>query len=500
MPTKPNVLKLVELGINTQREHVVFMRKDNDVSRSEGFEALNRIQITVNGKTAIATLNIITDDLLKPGEAGLSESAWTLLNAKPGDEISFAHVPPVASLGYVRAKIYRKSIKPRAFDEIIQDIVAGKYSNIELAAFITACAGDNLNNTEIIGLTKAMVKAGDTLKWRSKIVMDKHCIGGLPGNRTTPIVVSIVAAAGLTIPKTSSRAITSPAGSADTLETMTRVDLSLSRMQSVVEQENGCFVWGGGVRLSPVDDIFIRVERALDVDSTGQMIASVLSKKAAAGSTHVVIDIPVGATAKVRSAAEARKIKRQFMIVGQALGLNTKVLITDGSQPIGNGIGPSLEAMDVLKVLRNDIHAPVDLRERALLVASAILEQSGKYNPSQAKMTAEDILNNGQALSKFMAICKAQGGFQEPSAAKYRQDVVADKNGTVVSIDNRRIARVAKLAGAPTSPESGIFLEVKIHSVVRKGEPLYTIYAEHEGQLSYVLDYIKTEPGIIEIE
>lgn len=500
MPATTNSLSLVRLGIDTQKEFVVFMRKDCHICKSEGFEAHNRILTTVKGKSIIATLNIINDGILKMGEASLSESAWQTLKAKKGDKINFSHVPPVASMQDVRAKMYRRPLKKEAFRAIINDIVNGQYSNIEIAAFITACAGDNLNIQEIIGLTNAMVDAGQKLTWNKKIVVDKHCVGGLPGNRTTPIVVSIVAAAGLTIPKTSSRAITSPAGTADTVETITNVELDIKKIKKVVAKENGCFVWGGSVKLSPADDVLIRVERALDVDSEGQMIASVLSKKAAAGSTHVVIDIPIGKTAKVRSINDAEKLKKYFKEVGKAIGLKVKVLLTDGSQPVGKGIGPSLEAIDVLSVLRNEENAPKDLKERALLIAGSIIDLANKAKKKNGIETARSILSTGKAYEKFLAICNAQGGFREPKLAPYKTDVLAKKAGTVRAIDNRKLAKVAKLAGAPHDPSAGVLLYTPLGTKVKKGDKIYTVYAEAKGELKYALDYLNAQVNIVNIK
>jgi len=497
MDTTFNTLKLIHLGIDAQREHVVFMRKDCHICKSEGFEALNRVLVTVNGNSKIATLYIITDGILQAGEAGLSESAWKDLNAKKGDEISFSHVQPVTSMSSIRAKMYGKQLNNENLQNIINDIVKGEYSNIEIAAFITACAGDNLNIEEIIGLTKAMVVSGQRLSWNKKIVVDKHCVGGLPGNRTTPIVVAIVAAYGLTIPKTSSRAITSPAGTADSLETMTTIDLSIKQIQKVVEQENGCFVWGGSIKLSPADDILIRVERALDVDGEGQMIASVLSKKIAAGSTHVVIDIPIGKTAKVRTEEDAEKLKYYFNVVGKAMGIKVNVLFTDGSQPIGRGIGPTLEAMDVLSVLRNEENAPQDLKNKSLLIAASIIDLVDEKNGLQS---AQEILSSGKAYEKFLAICKAQGGFREPEFAVFKEDVTAEKSGVVIDIDNRKLAKIAKLAGAPHDSKAGLLLKTPLNTKVEKGDILYTIYSETNGELKYSVDYMKSEKDIILIQ
>ena len=194
-------------------------------------------------------------------------------------------------------------------EKIISDITLGYYSDIQISAFITACAGNRLNFEEILNLTKAMLKVGEKIDWQEDIIVDKHCVGGIPGNRTTPIIVSIVAAFGLTMPKTSSRAITSPAGTADTMEVLAPVEFDVSAMKKIVAQEKGCIVWGGAVSLSPADDIIIRVSRVLDLDSEGQMVASILSKKIAAGSNHILIEVPIGKTAKIRSLEMANILK-----------------------------------------------------------------------------------------------------------------------------------------------------------------------------------------------
>lgn len=495
-----NTLKLKRLHIDTQIEHVVYMAKNCSVYKSEGFESLSRVQVTLNNKSLIANLNIIDNGMLHLGEAGLSENAWLLLNANEGDEVSFSHPKPVESMAFVRAKIYGKMLSKEHFTEILTDIVQGRYSNIEISAFITACAGDHLSIEEISALSKAMVDTGQHLHWNKSVVVDKHCVGGLPGNRTTPIVVSIVAAAGLTIPKTSSRAITSPAGTADTMETITRVDLDLNEIKQVVDQENGCLAWGGSVKLSPADDIVIRVERALDIDSEGQMIASVLSKKSAAGSTHVVIDIPVGKTAKVRTQESAEKLKYYFKVIGASMNMKIKVLITDGSQPVGRGIGPALEAMDVLSVLRNEEQAPADLRLRSLEIAAEVLELSDLVPIGKGMKLAEELLQSGKAYSKFEAICKAQGAFNTPQYAPNRVGIEADRSGQIVEIDNRKLAKLAKLAGAPKELSAGVLMQCCLAKKVKKGDILFYIYAAEIGELNYALEYLRSQTNIIRIE
>jgi thymidine phosphorylase len=494
-----SLLKARRLGIDMPQEAVVFMRRDCHVCRAEGFTAHARVQISHGNRSIIATLYHVVSDMLRPDEAGLSESAWQRLALKEGDEIAASHPRPLDSLSLVRGKVYGHRLEDKALATIISDVTAGRYSDIHLSSFITACSARPLDREETISLTRAMVDVGDRLTWDTSPVVDKHCVGGLPGNRTTPIVVAIAAACGLVMPKTSSRAITSPAGTADTMETLAPVDLDLATMRAVVEREGGCIAWGGAVRLSPADDILIRVERALDLDSEGPLVASVLSKKIAAGSSHVVLDLPVGPTAKIRSAEAAQSLKQDLIEVAWAFGLKAQAVITDGSQPVGRGIGPALEAMDVLSVLQNKTAAPTDLRQRALQLTAVLLELGGAAQPGNGEAMAIATLDSGRAWAKFQRICEAQGGMRRPPQSSHHHPVVAQHAGRIDRIDNRRIAKVAKLAGAPDAKAAGVEVHVHLNDMIEAGQPLYTIHAEAPGELAYALDYAAANANIYEV-
>jgi len=494
------MLKLRRLGIDTYRQSIIYMNQDCHVCRSEGFAAQSRVRVALGDRHVLATLNVVTDDLLRMDEVSLSESAWRALEAREGASVDVSHPEPLDSLGALRAKVYGRRVALPQWRGIIDDVIAGHYSDLHLAALVTACAGDRLDLDETIALTRAMLESGVRLDWGGALVVDKHCVGGLPGNRTTPLVVAIVAAAGLTIPKTSSRAITSPAGTADTMEVLAPVDLDIARMRKVVEREGGCVVWGGNVRLSPADDVLIQVERPLDFDSEGQLVASVLSKKVAAGSTHVLIDMPVGPTAKVRSAEAASTLGARLEAVGAALGVCVSVLTSDGMQPVGRGIGPALEARDVLAVLRGEDGAPPDLKERALTLAAAVLEFSPAVAPGEGLAKARGILESGAAWRKFEAICRAQGGLREPPRAALTRTVTAVRAGACVEIDNRRIARIAKLAGAPRAPVAGVDLHVRLGQRLERGEPLFTLHAQAPGELAYAMNFAERNRDVIRQE
>ncbi len=491
-------LKVKRLKLKTQREAIAIVNEACTVARSEGLTERARVELRIDNRQAIARLYQVDNAMVAVDEIGLSETAWRKLGLVEGDRVTLHHPRSISSMGGLRSKVYGHRLNAKTATAILSDIVDGRLSDVQISAFVSALASQPPEVGEIVALTEAMVGIGDRFGWPGDVVVDKHCVGGLPGNRTTPIVVSIVAAAGLTIPKTSSRAITSPAGTADTMATMTRVDLTGEEMREVVEQEGGCMVWGGGVELSPADDLLIRIERELELDCTSQMVASVMSKKIAAGSTHVLIDVPVGPTAKVRSHADAQELSSFMKAVGKAFGLHVEIVVSDGLQPIGDGIGPALEARDVLAVLECDRNSPRELRQRALDLAGVILEMGGACAPGLGKETATGFLDDGRAMAKFVAICEAQGGFRRPGTAAYRHVIQCERAGRIASVDNRRLARLAKLAGAPRSPAAGVELHVNIGDPVEAGQPLITLHGESIGELEYALDYYRMNIDLIE--
>ncbi|GAB3025526.1 thymidine phosphorylase family protein [Bowmanella dokdonensis] len=496
-----HTLAAFNMGIDTHQEPVVYMREDCHVCVAEGFNASSRVLVTNGSHMLIATLNVVERHVLEAGRVGLSKIAVQRLRASDGDEICIGHAPVLHSLSHVRKKVFGHALSAFEMREVIEDISAHRYSDMEIASFLSVCAGGRLDLDEIISLTQAMVACGKRLTWPGEArIFDKHCIGGLPGNRTTPLVVSIASAAGLTVPKTSSRAITSPAGTADTMEVLTTVDLPLDRIQAIVAETGACLAWGGAVNLSPADDLLIRIERALDLDGEGQLIASVLSKKIAAGSTHVIIDIPVGETAKVRTRQQADRLASLFTEVGQACDIFVRCVMTDGSKPIGRGIGPAEEAKDLLAVLKNEPGAPRDLRQRALHLTANLLDLADNTGLDAAMRKAVEILDSGQAWQQFQRILRAQGGIKALPQAAYQHRQLAVRSGVLMSIDNRRLSRLAKLAGAPLDKAAGLRLFVEVGDRISPDQPLFTLCSESTGERDYALEYYRQNQDIFVIQ
>ncbi len=476
----PKGLRLKRVAIDTYRENVAYLHRDCAFYRAEGFQALSKIEIDIDGQRTLAVLNVVDDAaIVGPDELGLSETAFERLGAPEGTAVHISQAEPPASMDAVRRKIDGDRLSREEFHGIVQDIVAGRYAKTEMAAFLVACTQNGLDRDEVLYLTQAMLESGERLNWHERLVADKHCIGGIPGNRTSMLVVPIVAAHGMLIPKTSSRAITSPAGTADTMEVLAQVALPPERLHQIVQVHRGCLAWGGTARLAPADDVLISVERPLGLDSQGQMIASILSKKLAAGSTHLLIDIPVGPTAKVRSMRQALALRKLFEFVADRMELHLEVVITDGRQPIGRGIGPVLEARDVMQVLQNDPEAPQDLREKALRLAGRVIEFDPDVRGGQGYAIARDILDSGRALAKMNDLIEAQGRQNHHFApGELGFEVCAERDGVVVGIDNFLLARLARYAGAPMDKGAGVDLLKKLGDPVKQGEPLYRVHAQ----------------------
>ena len=492
IPTEPppGSLALRRIGIDTYRENVAYLHRDCAVYRAEGFQALSKVEIHANGRHILATLNVVDDpDIVGCNELGLSEEAFARLGLQDGHPATVQQAEPPESITALSRKISGERLSREEFRVIVNDIAQGHYSKIELTAFVIATHRDELDREEVLFLTEAMVASGRRLDWREPQVVDKHCIGGIPGNRTSMLVIPIVAAHGLLCPKTSSRAITSPAGTADTMEVLARVDLDLARLELIVRTHRACLAWGGTADLSPADDVLISVERPLNIDSPGQMVASILSKKIAAGSTHLVLDIPIGPTAKVRTMAQAQRLRRLFEYVAIRMKLALEVVITDGRQPIGNGIGPVLEARDVMRVLENDPRGPADLRQKALRLAGRMIECDPDVRGGDGFAIARDILDSGRALARMNAIIDAQGahGFDHhtPALGPLHFEIRASRAGVVTGIDNLQVARIARLAGAPKVQAAGVDLLRKLGEPVVPGEPLYRVHACFAADLAF---------------
>jgi len=487
--------KVHDMDLATGGSLVAALRKHD--ARHLDAHSGDRLLIRYGKKEAVCILDIAESRKeLNEGDIGLFEEVLSRLGVKHGSSVEVKYTGKPESVSHIRDKLFGKTLSYEDVYHIIDDITNDRLTQVEKAYFVSAYFAHGFTLNEIVNLTKAMVLTGNKLHF-GKLTLDKHCIGGVPGNRTTMVVIPIIAAAGFTIPKTSSRAITSPAGTADTMECLAQVELPYQKILQVVKRYGACIVHGGSMNLAPADDKIIEVEYPLSIDAEGQLLASVLAKKYSVSASHVLIDIPMGKSCKAKNEEEALHLKKRFEEVGKVLGMNVKVVITDGSHPIGYGIGPLFEADDVMAVLSNDPRAPQDLKNKAIFMARTLLEMTGKYKKGQGEKAAKEILESGKAWDRMNKIIEAQGKQKKIFPGKFTYSVLASKSGLVKEVDNEIIAKIARISGNPEDKGAGIILANNVGSKVKKGEVLYTVYAHSSTKLDLAKEVIRQGTGYV---
>jgi len=411
-------------------------------------------------------------------------------------------IKAVDTIELIKKALDGKRLTKDEMKRIISDALAGKLPDVAIAAFIVRQYIKPLSTDEIADLTFAMVETGATVDF-GPYTVDKHSIGGVPGNKVSLLIVPIIASTGLRIPKTSSRSITT-IGTADTFEVLAKVDFSLDEVVEIVKKTNGCIVWGGALNTAPADDLFIqKVESILRIDPISQLLASILAKKVAMGVRYLVIDIPQGRGTKAETMEAAITLSRMFVDLGQKLGMHLEAAITYGDQPIGHTVGPALEAKEALMTLEGN-WVSTSLVEKASGLSGILLEMTGRVPPNRGAEVAKEILKSGKALKKMKEIIEAQGGdpnikSDDIPLGQYTADVEAPADGYVVSIDNRAIMAIVRAAGAPRDKEAGVYIHRKGGRYVKKGEPVMTIYSNNEARLDEALSLARTlEPIVIE--
>ncbi|MDH5440014.1 MAG: AMP phosphorylase [Candidatus Bathyarchaeota archaeon] len=477
-------LKVRLLGFEAGGKSVVVLNKSD--AEDLGISSLGRVRVNSGEKELTAIVNT-TSRLIGEGIIGVYEEVRNSLSLDEGVHVDVEIAPFPTSVYFIRNKLRGRKLTYEEVFEIVKDVVEGNLSEIEIAAFVTALHTFGLDLDEATNISSAMVETGNVLKLERTQVVDKHSIGGVPGDKTTLLVVPIIAACGLTIPKSSSRAITSAAGTADRTEVLMPVNLNIDAMREVVEKTGGCIVWGGSLYLAPADDIFVRVEHPLSIDPL--LLPSIMSKKKAVGTNLLVVDIPCGRGTKVKTIGEADLLAKDFIELGRRLDIQVQCAITYGEQPVGYTIGPSLEAREALSVLSGEGEI-LDLIDKATDIAGILLDMSGKKN---GKEMAVEALTSGKAERKMREIIEAQGGDPDVKPddiplGDQRSTVNANREGYILWIDNTPLVEVARLAGAPKDKGAGLVLHRKIGDRVRKGEPLFTIYAERSTKLQRALD------------
>ena len=486
------MLELKHLPIKSFNENLAYIHKDCTVYKINNINDLTRIEIHGGERPVYAFLQVVEGNkIVRPDELGLNSEAFAALNLPEGAKVSLTLTPPAASLTAVHRKIAGNILTAAEYSEIVEDIAAHRYSNLDIASFLVA-VGSFITPTEVLYLARALA-AGNQITWESdNVVVDYHCLGEVPGNKSDLLVTAIVAAYGLPMPKVLFRAPDGCSGVADTMAVLADVNLDLRRFKKQVQEKRGAIVSAANINVAAAEKMILAVEQQNGLTTLERSVASMLAQKIALGITHLVVDIPVGPRTGIKTTQEAMRLRKMVEYVGDMLGLTVDVVITDGSEPIGAGIGAALEARDVMKILKNKEDAPEDLREKSLFLAGRILEFDPKLRGGQGYLVAKELLKSGQALDAMEQIIKSQGKvLQGALLGHLTRDVVADVSGKVERIDSAFISRLGIIGGAAQYPGAGIDLCKKVGDTVIAGDILYRIYSCNPNDFAFAASLLE---------
>ncbi len=466
-----------------------------------GIHAGDKIQLSWNHSN-IYTIANLTSTQVHEGQIGLFSEVWQHHPiANKGELIRVELVGKSLAIQSINKKLLGKRLNEKEIRTIVADIVSDRLTRVETTYFVASSFVRPYSEQELIYLVKAIAETGDMLqKPKNRLVVDKHSIGGLPGNRTTMIVIPIIASLGLYIPKTSSRAITSPSGTADTMEVLAPVTHGIKRMESILAKANGCLIWGGGLNFAPADDKIIRVSKPLSLEPYDKMLVSILAKKLAERVQYLLIDMPYGPTTKVPDLKTAKDLEQKFMRLSKKFGIVTEVVKSRALEPVGRGVGPALEARDVMRILQQKDKRPPDLEKKSLHLAGRLLEMCGFCKKGQGEAVALRQLESGAALETMQKIMQLQGSVNPKvdsdaltvGAKMFR--VFSQTNGVIRSVDSTAITDIARACGAPFEKLGGVHIHARYGQRVTAGVQLYTLYAGSHERLRLAKKVAEARP------
>lgn len=400
----------------------------------------------------------------------------------------------------IQKKKSGETLTKEEIDFMITDYVAGKIPDYQMSAMLMAIYFNGMENEELAAFTLAMRDSGDLVDLSpiEGIKVDKHSTGGV-GDKTTLIVGPIVAACGVPVAKMSGRGLGFTGGTLDKLESISgfRIDLSAEEFFETVKK-TGISVIGQTGNLAPADKLLYALrDVTATVDSIPLIAASVMSKKLAAGSDKIVLDVTTGSGAFMKNTRDAKKLAKHMVAIGNHAGKETVAILTGMEEPLGFAIGNNMEVKEAIEVLKGD--GPEDVKEVSVALAGMMLSLGlENVSHSQGKRMAKKALSSGQAFEKFKEMVQAQGGdiryvehpeFFERDA--FEGEVLAAEDGFLSGMDTEKIGVAAGLLGAGRETKdsvidmsAGIYLKKKIGDTVKKGEPIVICYAGTKEKLN----------------
>ena len=435
---------------------------------------------------------VLTDKYVRANEIGVTNDFLAEYPIMQWDTVlvSFVKNNPL-SMQAIRKKLLWKKISDEEIDAIIEDIKEKKIHDLVLAYYVATSFFYKSDVHELAYTTKATAYSWDMYRF-PWIVAWKYCIWWVPGNETTLVVIPILASLWLTVPKSFSKAITSPAATGECVNVLMDIEFDKQEVIRITDKVWACLVWNEKLNLAPVNDRIIKVSAPLWMEPYARMISSIMAKNYAMWINHCLIDIPMWPTAKVATLSDARRVAKRFKEIWEYLGIKMDVQITDGKQPIGKWIWACLQAREALRILQQHSERSKDLEDKCIFLASRLLLLCGVADSMEnAQKLAIAQLKNWEARKKLQEIIKAQNWnpnikSEDIELGKFSYDVVAQKDCVIKKVDMKLLNTMVRWLWAPKEYRAWIYLHKKLWDKVKKWQVIYTMYSPSENKMNLV--------------
>jgi putative thymidine phosphorylase len=474
-------------------EDLVVLINEQD-AREYGITSMDKVSL-IYDDTEFVFDAALSNTLIKRWEIGIFEDIEAKYNLKSGQLVTIAFTKNSSeSLDALKRWLNGKRLNQKEIAAIMKDISNNRFTDILTTYFSAMGFFFPSKDEDLYRMTKAMAEAGEMLHF-PWIVADKHCMGGVSGNETTMIMIPLLTSLGIKMPKTFSKAITTPAATGECVSVLMDISFSKKEIEHLVKKNNCCLVRGGGLDLAPADEKLIKVAYPLSMQSYSRTVVSIMAKKYAMGINHSLIDIPVWPSAKVPDMKTAKWLKKKYEYVGKKLGMKMHVEITQALQPIGAWIGAVMQVREVLRVLQQHTTRPMDLEKKAVHLSAKIIELVGMAKGKDAEKLAYGQLISGKAWTMMQKIIATQHGdpkimSEDLKLATVQKNIVAEKSGKVKDIDMKVVNVAARTLGSPLDLQAGLYLHKKLGDTVKKGEIIYTMYANDEGKIRLTKEFL----------
>jgi AMP phosphorylase len=491
-----------KIGIEMGNNEVVL---NSEAAIQMDLSVMDRVRLTSQSNSVVAIVNT-TNSFVSKNQVGLFEDVSKMLGATEGQAVTLERASRPASLDYIRKKLDGGVLSANEISAIISDLMVQNLSSAELAAFVSAVYTKGLSTDETAALTESIIASGEVITPPHEPAVSEHSIGGVAGGRSSILAVPILTSLGFCVPKTASRAISSASATADVMEVLCPVALSSSKIMQVLREAGGCIAWGGGVNIAAADDKLIQIRNPLHLDPQPLLVASIMAKKKAEGAKFVVLDIPVGRGVKVDTLEEGRNLARAFEVFSARLGISVSCMISDGSQPLCDELGPTFEARQVLIALSSKGQAGSRrMIQKACAEAGVILHMVRGITREEGFNIAMQQVESGKAYEALQKIIAAQGGNpdvlpEDLPVGQYKRSFFASEEGTVSHIDNKSVSRIMRAMGAPKDKQAGMVLHVQKGQPVISGQEMFQLFATSEEALKQGAESVRLGPLLVEVD